>query len=413
MMDRTAHFDPITGAAGDMILAALIDAGAPLREIRQLLASLPLPEFSIDVEEVRSEGLRALRLMLDLPEERAHRRLADIQSILAAGDLPPAVEESAFAVFRRLAGAEGRVHGVAAADVHFHEVGALDAIVDIVGCAAALDLLEIGSVTFSPLRVGTGEVRAAHGLLPVPVPAVVELTRGFPVIRTDIAGEILTPTGAAILTTLGRPVSGEAIIAEDVGVGAGSRELAGRPNVLRVAIGRAVARSGRTGRKGGDAATDSNELPWEEDEVVVLETNVDDMSPEALPRVLEKALAAGARDAFLTPILMKKGRPAHLLTVLVEPAKAEVLAQLVLRETTTFGLRRYTCSRWMLRREIREIESPWGPIRVKLGDLGGGQLRVTPEYESCREIADRFGIPLLEVLREAEQLIRSSEWISS
>jgi uncharacterized protein (TIGR00299 family) protein len=410
MMDRTAHFDPVTGAAGDMILAALIDAGAPLPEIRRLLLSLPLPEFSLEVEEVRSGGLRALRLALDLPKEHTHRRLGDIKRILAAGDLPPAVEEAALAVFRRLAEAEARVHGVAAGDVHFHEVGALDAIVDIVGCATALDLLEVGSVTFSPLRVGSGEVRAAHGLLPVPVPAVVELTRGFPVVRTDIEGEILTPTGAAILTALGRPAAGEAIVTEDVGVGAGSRELAGRPNVLRVIVGRAAARA-HPPRAG--AAASSQDLPWEEDEVVVLETNLDDMSPEVLPRVLEKALAAGARDAFLTPLLMKKGRPAHLLTILVEPAKAEVLAQLVLRETSTFGLRRHTCSRWMLRREIREMESPWGPIRVKIGHLGGGQLRITPEYESCREVADRFGIPLLEVLREAEQLIRSSEWISS
>jgi uncharacterized protein (TIGR00299 family) protein len=350
---------------------------------------------------------------LELPEQHAHRRLADIEQILAEGELPPAVVESTLGVFRRLADAEGRAHGMPPGEVHFHEVGALDAIVDIAGTAAALHLLEVGSVTFSPLRVGTGEVRTAHGKLPVPVPAVVELTRGFPVVRTDIPGEILTPTGAAILTTLGRPISGEVTVPEGVGVGAGGRELDERPNVLRVSIGRAATRVGAE-PGGSDRHADSlpDDVPWDTDEVVVLETNVDDMSPEALPRVLEKALAAGARDAFLTPVLMKKGRPAHVLTVLAEPAKEEVLAQLIMRETSTFGIRRHTCSRWTLRREIREIESPWGPIRVKIGDLGGEQLRVTPEYESCREIADRFGVPLLEVLREAEQSIRSSEWMS-
>jgi uncharacterized protein (TIGR00299 family) protein len=396
-----AHFDPATGAAGDMILGALVDAGAPLPEIRRALASLPLPDFRLEAEETRRGGFRATLLSVEIPDESTHRHLPEIEKILGQGELGSDVVEAALRVFRRLAQAEAVAHGIQEDQVHFHEVGALDAIVDIAGTALALKFLAVEEVTFSPLRVGTGEVKTAHGILPVPVPAVLELTKGLPIVRTEIPGEILTPTGAAILTALGHPVDSSPFVAEKIGVAFGTREFPDRPNLLRVSLGRrASVRSPGAGA-----------VPWEQDEVEVLETNLDDMSPETLPSVLEEVLAAGALDAYLSPVLMKKGRPGQLLTVLVHAIKVEPVVEALFRETTTFGVRRTTCPRWKLARQSHEIESPWGPVQVKVGDLGGGSRRVTPEYESCRAIADRTGTPLLEVYREVEQLIRSSEWI--
>jgi uncharacterized protein (TIGR00299 family) protein len=397
---RSAHFDPVTGASGDMILAALVDAGAPLGDLRAGLSSLPVPAFRLDTEEVRVRGFRARRLVLEIPDEKDHRHLPEVKRILAGGSLPAPVVGRANEVFERLAEAEARSHGIPAEKVHFHEVGALDAILDIAGACLALHLLEVDTVTFSPLRLGTGEVDSAHGRIPVPVPAVLELTRGVPTVRTDVRAELLTPTGAAILTTLGRPEGGEsALVAEAVGVGAGTRELEGRPNVLRVTVGTRAA------------APDAGGIPWETDEVVVLEANLDDMSGELLPGVIDAALDAGALDAWLTPIIMKKGRPAHVVSVIAEPARAEPLAALLLRETTTFGVRRHACARRKLARRFEELATPWGPVRVKIGNLGGGDTRVTPEYESCREIAIRAGLPLHRVVREVEDLIRSSEWM--
>jgi hypothetical protein len=395
---KVAHFDPVTGASGDMILGALIDAGAPLATIRERLATLPLPPFEIDASETRHRGFRCTRLNVRIPDEQHQRHLSDVARVIRGGGLSPTVVEGALRVFHRLAEAEAQVHGIPVEDVHFHEVGALDAIVDVTGTLQALELLGVRRVTFSALRVGTGEVDTAHGRLPVPVPAVVELTKGLPVVRTDIPGEILTPTGAALLVTLGRPMNDRPFVADAVGVSCGSRELPGRPNLLRVSIG-----------AWQEEGSSSASIPWEHDEVVVLETNLDDLTPEMLPAVLEEAMAAGALDAFVTPVLMKKGRPGYLVTASADPASAEKVAAALFRETTTFGVRRHLCPRWKLAREIREVDSPWGKVRVKVGDLGGGMLRVAPEYESCRAVADRTGTPLVEVYRKLETIIQSIE----
>lgn len=394
---RVAHFDPVTGASGDMILGALVDAGAPLDEIRRALRTLPVPEFALEAEEVRHHGLRAVSLRVVVPDETGHRNLSDVVEILRSGGLPPAAIEKALRVFDRLARAEARAHGVPAETVHFHEVGALDAILDIAGAAMALELLGVRRVTYSALHVGTGEVETAHGTMPVPVPAVLELTKGVPIVRTEIPTEILTPTGAALLTTLGRPVNAVPFVGETVGVACGTRELPGRPNLLRVSV--------------GTAAVPHGGIPWEQDEIVVLETNLDDMTPEMLPSVIEEAMAAGALDAFLTPVLMKKGRPGHLVTVLAEPGAAETVAAVLFRETTTFGVRRRACPRWKLPRESREVETPWGPVRVKIGVLGAGSVRITPEYESCRAVADRTGMPLVEAYRAVESHMRENDCI--
>ncbi|MDP6461231.1 MAG: nickel pincer cofactor biosynthesis protein LarC [Gemmatimonadota bacterium] len=397
---RVAHFDASTGAAGDMILAALLDAGAPLDKIRAALATLPVDGVELAVAEDRRGGIRGLRVSVATPPDPPRRHLDDIIRILRAGDLPGEAEEAAAEVFRRLATAEGCVHGISATQVHFHEVGAVDAIVDIAGVALALHFLGVREVTHSPLGVGTGTTECEHGTLAVPVPAVAELTRGIPILRTGIRGEILTPTGAAILTTLGRPAEPGVFLPDAVGTGCGTREIEGHPNVLRVTLG----------TRGAVDSLPSPDATLEEDTVVLLSTNLDDMSPEALPSVLENLLAHGALDAYLTPVLMKKGRPGHLLTVACPPEKAEDLARRIFRETSTFGIRRSVLPRWKLVRESRELSSPWGPIRIKLGSLPGGELRVTPEYESCRAISDQTGMPLLEVFREVENLIQETEW---
>lgn len=394
---RIAHFDPIMGASGDMILGALVDAGASIDRIRDELGKLGLPDVRLEADEVRHRGMRAVRMTVDVPDEKNHRHLPEIESILGRAPISDRVRDRATAVFRRLAEAESRAHGIPLERVHFHEVGALDAIVDVVGAAIALELLRIERVTFSPLRVGTGEVDTAHGRMPVPVPAVLELTKGVPIVRTDIPFEILTPTGAAILTTWGGIAEPGAFLTESVGVSCGTRELPDRPNLLRVSIGTCAAIETRS---------------WDTDEVVVLETNLDDMNPEVLPAVLEDVLAAGALDAFLTPVLMKKGRPGHLLTVLCPEGASEGIAALLFWETTTFGIRRATHARWKLVRESREISTPWGPVRIKVGELGEGRTRTIPEFESCRAIADRTGRSLLEVYGDVERFIRTNEWIS-
>ncbi len=357
-----------------------------------------------------------LRLTIETPQEHVHRHLSDIEKMIAASALSPRTKTDAARVFRRLAEAEARVHGIDVERVHFHEVGALDSILDVVGSVLALELLGIERFTFSELHDGTGTTKTAHGEVPVPVPAVLELTRGLDLVRVDVRAELLTPTGAAILTTLGTFESTPSIRVDRVGVSCGTRDNKERPNVLRVALGAPAASvgEGKSGAAGAAKSADTagasrNGTFWDEDEVVVLEANVDDMTPEVLAHAIDRALAAGALDAFVTPCAMKKGRPGHLITLLVRPDQEEKTITLLLRETSTFGVRRRRERRSILRREASSIETPWGPVRIKIGQLGDGATRVTPEFESCRRIAEDRGLPLQEVLDRVHQWIRSGE----
>jgi uncharacterized protein (TIGR00299 family) protein len=411
---NAAHFDPISGASGDMILGALVDAGAPLDEIRRLLATLPVPAFRIEAREARVHGFRALRLHVETPHEHVHRHLSDIETMIAASALPAWTKDAAIRVFRRLAQAEAHVHGIDVERVHFHEVGALDSILDVVGSVLALELLGVTTVTFSELHDGTGTVATAHGEVPVPVPAVLELTRGLPIVRVEVRAELLTPTGAAILTTLGTFERAPGMRVDRIGVACGARDNKERPNLLRVAVGTSVAPeiAGKEAATGREAAA-RNGVFWDEDEVVVLEANLDDMTPEVLAHVIDRAMAQGALDAFVIPCAMKKGRPGHLVTLLVRPADEVGATELLLGETSTFGVRRRRERRAVLRREISSIETEWGPVQVKIGHLGDGKARVTPEFESCRKIADERGLPLQEVLESVQQLIRSSTFDES
>ena len=379
-----------------MILGALVDAGLALDDLRRGLAGLPLTgEYALTAETVRRGALRATQVRVEMNDAHSHRHLADIVAIIEAGDLSPAVEEKSLAIFRRLAEAEARVHGTSVEQVHFHEVGAVDAIVDIVGAVFGLERLGVAQVYASPLPLGGGQVETSHGTLPLPAPATLELlalagapTRPFGLsLRTkpwpaDV--ELVTPTGAAILTTLAQFSQPPMRVAR-VGYGAGGRELPWS-NVLRLWLGEPT----------GQDMTPATALK-------VLETNIDDMNPELYGHVMARLFDAGALDVYLTPIYMKKNRPATMLSAIVRDEDEAVLAEVMLRETSTLGVRVRSFYRYEAGREVRQVETAYGPIQVKLKLLGGRIVSVTPEYESCRRVADDQGVPLAEVYRVAQQ----------
>jgi len=388
--NKVAYFDTFSGASGDMILASLLDAGLSLDELRAGLAKLPLEGCAVRAEPVRKGGLAATAFFVDLSQgDAAHRDLADVNAIIDDSSLSAAVKDKAKRVFARLAEAEAAAHGVPVGEVHFHEVGAVDCIVDVVGTAAALELLGIEKVVSGPLRFGQGTIRAAHGVLPVPAPATARLAEGFPVEHTDLEGELTTPTGAAILTALadsfGPPPP---MTLEATGFGAGQADRPGRANVLRVLIGR--------------------EAPSEPGRVAVLEASIDDTSPEVLAYACEELLGAGALDAFTAPIQMKKSRPGALLTVIARPEDRPKLEAILFRETTTLGVRWREQARTCLERQSLEVEVLGSAVSVKVGLLGGEVVSVSPEYEPCARLAREKGIPLREVYAAARRAAAKS-----
>ena len=380
--------DCFSGISGDMLLGALIDAGLDLAALRAGLASLPLTGYTLEATRANEHGISGTRLHVRLDEHaaHAHRRLADIVALLDAAQLPRRVHERALATFRRLAEAEGAIHGTTPDEVTFHEVGAVDSIVDIVGAALALDLLDVEDVYCSELPLTSGRVRSAHGALPVPAPATLELLRGTDVTWRSVPteGELVTPTGAALIATLAcfeRP----AMRVSAVGYGFGTRKLPWA-NCLRAVLGTTPEPSPRA------------EAGFERDEVVVIEANIDNMTGEALGWLMEHLLAHGALDVSYSPLQMKKNRPATLLTVLAHPEDASQLAARMLRESATLGVRMHHAERLKAGREVREIETPLGPMRVKLKSIGGVVIAVTPEYDDCRMLAERLSLPVETVM---------------
>ena len=376
--------DAGAGVAGDMLLGALLDAGADLAHVREQIAAIAGDAVTLEPVTVQRAGLRAVHAAVRIVEHDPPRRTwADVRRLLDTTGLDPAVHRDALAVFGRLAAAEAAVHGIVADEVHFHEVGALDAIADVVGVCAALHDLGAGTVTVSPIAVGAGTVTGAHGTLPVPVPAVLELVRGRPVVAGG-EGELATPTGAALVTTLA-PTSGPlpAMTVQRVGVGAGTRDRDERANVVRVVLGTATER------------------PRPHDVEVVVETNVDDLDPRAWPAVLETLLATGARDAWLTPILMKKGRPAHTLHVLAAAADADALRAVIVEHTSAIGLRSYPVDKYALARDWRVVDVDGEPVRVKIATRDGRITRVSAEYDDAAVAAGRLGRPVAQVLADA------------
>jgi pyridinium-3,5-bisthiocarboxylic acid mononucleotide nickel chelatase len=384
---RTAYFDCFSGISGDMVLGALVDAGAPLDAIESELRKLKLPGWSISAEKVKRRALFATHLKVDSHEHHHHRGLSQILAMIDAATLAPRAAARANRIFTRLGEAEAKVHQAPIETVHFHEVGAVDSIIDIVGASIGFDLLGIDDFACSKLDVGAGVVKTAHGLLPVPAPATAELLRGAPTYSSGIERELVTPTGAAIATTLStRYAEMPAMTLTAIGHGAGTADLAEKANVLRILIGEnAVAEAGES---------------WGAP-VTVIETNVDDMSPQIYGFFVERALAAGALDVFSTAAQMKKNRPGLLVTILSEPENVSRLIDLIFRETTTIGVRTYEVRRKTLDREFVEVSTPFGGIRMKLARMNGSILNATPEYEDCQRIAVERGVPLKQVIAAA------------
>lgn len=387
---QLAYFDCFSGASGDMILAACIDAGLDADDLRSRLAGLNLPGWSLEVNKVRKQGFAAsqVEVRLDPAADQPHRHLRHIREIIDRSALPPAVRKRAIAVFSRLAEAEAAVHGTTVEKVHFHEVGAIDAIVDIVGACLALEMLGVEQVRCSAIPTGSGMVTCDHGVMPVPAPATARLLTGVPLADCDEIGELTTPTGAALLTTLSAGFGPlPAMRIERIGVGAGRRDGQRRANVLRLLVGQAAAEA-------GDEAQ-------ERDEIVVLETNLDDVSPQVIGHVYDALFAAGAVDVFTSPVHMKKNRPGVVLTVLVPPHIQEQIESILFNETTTFGVRAWRCERRTLSRTFETVETPGGPVRIKVGRQAGHVLTATPEYEDCRRAARETGMPLKRMIELA------------
>ena len=399
---KLAYFDCPSGAAGDMILGALVDAGVPFETLERELGGLGLAGYRMECSEVIKAGFRAtmVHVHLDgyeegpgyfrrLPDSEGHehhpaghRGLAEILDILERSRLVPEVREMASRIFRRLAEAEARVHGTTAERVQFHDVGAIDAIVDVTGSCLGLHLLGVDAVHFGTLPVGGGFVQGPHGRIPVPAPAVAELLRGFPTLDNGIRRELVTPTGAAILTTLAAGSGAmPAMRVAAVGYGAGTLELE-TPNVLRVFVGEAA----------GAAPTET---------VVQVETTIDDMSPQLYEPLLERLLEGGALDAWLTPVIMKRSRPGVVLTALCEPSRAADLSRLLFEESSTIGVRWTAYQRARLAREMVRLDTAYGPVTFKVSRLDGRVVTVTPEFEEVRRLARERGLAVREVLEQA------------
>lgn len=386
---RTGYFDCFSGASGDMILGALTDAGMPVEELREALAGLNVTGFEVKASRVKRGAFVGTKVDVTVVEEgHPERRLRDLLEILDRSRLEELVRQTAVRIFTRLAEAEARVHGSTPERIHFHEVGALDALVDVVGAAWGLRRLGLERVLVSPLNLGSGTVEAAHGRLPVPAPGTAELLRGVPAYTSPVPAELTTPTGAAILTTVASGFGPlPALTVERIGYGAGQRELPDQPNLLRLIVGETA---------------DSNQ----QDTVTIIEANIDDMNPQFFEPLLDRLYEAGALEAFLTPVTMKKSRPGVLLTILAEPTQAEACAELVLAHTTTFGVRMHGADRRKLRRETISVETPFGPIRVKVGRRGGGVHTLAPEYEDCKRASRTAGVPIQRVHEAAREAAR-------
>jgi uncharacterized protein (TIGR00299 family) protein len=375
---RICYFDAFSGISGDMTVGALIDAGAPAAELFAGLESLGTgAQFS--AEKTKRQGITATKFRVEGGEQKAHRHLPQILRMIDAATLPARAKERAHAVFQKLAEAEAQVHGVSMEKVHFHEVGAVDSIADIVGACFAMELLAVDTIASSAVNTGSGTVKTEHGILPVPAPATALLLQGRPLYARGPEMELTTPTGAAILVALA-PQAGAmpALRIHAIGYGAGDRDFPGQANVLRAIIGESTAAAEAT-------------------EITIIEANLDDASPELLGYTMERLLEAGALDVNFSPIQMKKNRPGTLLRVLAKPEDRERLADLVLLETTTLGLRFYTAERRVEAREIVEVETPYGKVRMKVA-----RDAASPEYEDCRERARAAGVPLKQVMAAAQ-----------
>jgi uncharacterized protein (TIGR00299 family) protein len=388
-MTRIAYFDCFSGVSGDMILGALIDAGLDLHQLEFELRKLNIPGYTLNAEKTTRKGLSGTRFLVHAEEDQTERHLKDIEEILDHSALDDDIKVSGKAIFRELANVEAKIHNSAPEKVHFHEIGGLDSIIDIIGSLLGLKLLGIETVYASRIPVGTGFVECDHGTLPLPAPASLELLKGIPIYASSMEKEIVAPTGIAILKNVAKSFG---VIPEmriqRIGYGAGSREMK-IPNLLRVWI--------------GDSEKNQE---YEEDEVILIETNIDDMNPEYFGYTSEKLFERGALDVFMTPIFMKKNRPGTLLSVLILPDTLDEMLSTIFAETTSLGIRIHRLEREKLPREIITVDTPFGCVRVKVSRVGHEIKNISPEYEDCKEIAAKQGIPLRKVYEVAEVAMR-------
>jgi len=412
---KTLYLDLSSGISGDMFIAALIDLGVDARQLEQALGKLRLEGYHLHVKRGHKASLEGVKFDVHLASEHdqgdqphAHNHahapshahtpehgcnFAQIRQLVSESLLSDWVKQKSVAVFERLAVAEGRIHGLPPEQVSFHEVGAVDSIVDIVGSCLALELLGKPRVMASPVVEGTGWIECAHGRLPIPAPATLAIlgARGIALSQCDEPNELVTPTGAALLAEFVEAFGPmREVVAEKIGYGLGTRDNPRRPNALRAILGESSV-------EGRGASAEAAAHDWETDTIVVLETNLDDINAEILGDFMEKALAAGALDVFHTAIQMKKNRPGVLLTVLCAHAEADKFSELLVRETSTFGIRRYAAERRKLRREFITVQTSYGSVTVKLGKLDGKVLQAAPEFESCKKLAERAEVPIKEV----------------
>jgi uncharacterized protein (TIGR00299 family) protein len=387
---RTAYFDCFSGISGDMVLGALVDAGADLGAIEAELRRLGLDGWSISAEKVKRGAISATHVTVETSEGHHHRGLSIILGRIEKAQLAPRAAERATRIFTRLAEAEAKVHAMPVEKVHFHEVGAVDSIIDIVGACVGFELLGLDDFVCSAMDVGGGTVMTAHGLLPVPAPATTELLAGVPVHTSGVLKELVTPTGAAVATTLASAYGQvPTMTMKAVGYGAGTADLKEKANILRILIGE------RDGVALGDSSA-GWDLP-----VSVIEANVDDMNPQVYGYFAEKALAAGALDVWSTSALMKKSRPGIVITILCEPSNTQRMMDLLFRETTTIGVRTHEAQRKILDREFVRVKTEWGDVRIKVSRLAGAIVNAAPEFEDCKKIAESNGVPLKSIIAAA------------
>jgi uncharacterized protein (TIGR00299 family) protein len=383
---KLAYFDCFSGISGDMTLGALVNAGCDLELLRSGLQGLQVPGWTISSEKVWKNGMSATLVRVTTEDQTKHRTLSTILEILEKSKLSEPVRNNAAAIFRKLGEAEASVHDVPLEKIHFHEVGAVDAIVDVVGACIGFEALAIQKFACSPLNVGGGTAKMAHGVLPVPVPATAKLLQGKPTYSNGVQRELVTPTGAAIVATLCDTFGPQpAMSVSAIGYGAGSADLEGQPNVVRIMIGEGAEKV----------------VPGFDEEISVIEANLDDMNPQIYGYFSEKAFAAGALDVYTTPVQMKKNRPGTLLTVLCKPQDTNALMSLIFAETTTFGARTYAAQRRTLPRESVNVHTQFGDVRIKLSRVNGRILHVAPEFEDCRKLAVEKNVPLQQIISEA------------
>ena len=381
---KSIYFDLIAGASGDMFLGALIDAGVSAESLAEQLDGLHLDEFTLQTKKVSKNGFQATKVDVLVGKQPPERHLPEILEIIHQSSLPASIQKRAASIFQKIGQVEAGIHNKTMKEIHLHELGGTDTIVDVTGTLLALDMLEISLIQASPIPVGNGFIQGAHGQIPLPAPATVGLLHGLPIYGLDIQAELVTPTGAALLAALVEDFGPlPPMILESVGCGAGSRDLP-IPNLMRVLVGTpATAKEGIV------------------QELFLLETNLDDLNPEIYPYVMDQLFQAGALDVCLVPIQMKKNRPGVQIQVLTEPAHQKVIKEILFSETTTLGIRQRTVSRFALPRKTSRVQTQYGQVQVKAAELPDGEIKISPEYEDCRNLAKKHRIPLREVSRAA------------